>query len=52
MVSSLSIQLHGNISKEKKNGGATNSPMQCKVIKNPGIFSLWLRQSRALDFRI
>ena len=50
MVSSLSIQLHWNISKEKKMVVPPKAP--CKVIRNPGKFSLWNPQSSAVDFRI
>ena len=51
MVSSLSIHLHWNILKKKKK---TVKPpiVPCKVIRNPGNFSLWNPQSSALDFGI
>ena len=49
MVSSLSIQLHWNISKEKRMVVPPITP--CKVIRNPGIFpcgicnpALWISE--------
>ena len=41
MVSSLSIHLHWNISKEKKIMVPPIAP--CKVIRNPGNFSTGIR---------
>ena len=50
MVSSLSIYLHWNISKENKK---VEPPIaRCKVIRNPGNFSLGNPKSSALDFGI